>query len=103
MTEEPPRTTEWDIKKSDKDKAAPSPELQKIFDFILTKFTPAEKSIDADLRMTTDEVHRRIISFFPDYTITPLQVFSLLEKANFKYDTKPGTSMEFFWLIKKKT
>jgi hypothetical protein len=99
MTEDNNNTFEWPVKG---DEQKPSPELEKIFQFILKKFEPADSLVTADMRKTTLEIFNQVKLHLPDETIQQVNIFRAMEKAGFNYDTRSPDKLEFVWLLKKR-
>jgi hypothetical protein len=89
-----------------KDQPAPeaTPEdkaIMDIFDFILSRYSPADNYKQASLTLTTNQIYTQIMALYPAQLFSEADLFTLLKENGFIFDAV-SQDMKFVWLLKEK-
>lgn len=95
---------EWNPRKEKIDREAQDQKdsFDKIFNVISDQFEPALSITDADLQLSTEEIHRKIVQHYPVDFITIDLVYEKLDEEGFKA-ISPKSKLDFIWLLKKRS
>ena len=76
------------------------PPLDAIINYLQQNYQPCHSYTDADVRISTDELHEKLQAFFPLEGFTPAILFTWLIDMEYKYEESGHIKPE--WLLKRK-
>ena len=74
--------------------------IEEIFLKVMESYSVSNAE-DADVRMTTAQIHAKVFAFYPSECFTPDLIYGLMKKAGFTFEVT-GSEMDFYWLLKEK-
>lgn len=75
------------------------PELKEVFATFISKYKPVKTRNQADTFLTTDQVYEQLFAICPA-EFTKKDVYDLMKKSGFGFDTIAGDERTFYWLLK---